>query len=353
MHPLEEEKRVRVSVIIVNWNGLGHLPDCLDSLEGQSFRDFETIVVDNGSSDGSLEYLRRRPGLKLVPLPENRGFAAGNNAGLPLAQGEYLVTLNNDTKAEEGWLGELVAVADAHPEAGMVASRICAYDDPDRIDSLGIAICRDGMSRGDFRGRRFSELRLDPVREILFPSACVGLYRRAMLDQIGFFDPDFFAYCEDTDLGLRGRLAGWGALLARDAVVYHKYSMTSGAFSPFKLYLVERNHFYAALKNLPLPLLPLLPFFTLLRYLTQVEVVLSGKGSGGEFLESGTRSACVWALLRGMRDAVLALPTLLKKRAAVMRKRRIGNLEMMQLLKRYRLSFRELLDVKTTVKGER
>lgn len=336
---------MRVSIIIVNWNGLRHLPECLDSLAGQSFRDFETIVVDNGSSDGSLDYLRGRPELELVPLPENLGFAAGNNAALPLARGEYLVTLNNDTRAEPEWLERLVAVADAYPGAGMVASRILSYHDPDLIDSLGIAVCRDGMSRGAFRGLRFSTLDLEPVREVLFPSACVALYRRAMLDQIGFFDPDFFAYCEDTDLGLRGRLAGWGALLARDAVVYHKYSMTSGAFTPFKLYLVERNHFFAAVKNLPLPLLLLLPLFTLGRYLTQLEVVLRGKGSGGEFLESGTRGACVWALFRGMRDALFSLPKLLKKRAAVMRVRKLASPQMMRLLRRYRLSFRQLLDL--------
>lgn len=342
---------MRVSIIIVNWNGLKHLPECLASLESQSFREFETILVDNGSTDGSLEYLRRRhPEVKLVPLPENIGFAAGNNAGLALASGGYLVTLNNDTKAEPGWLSELVAVADAHPGAGMVASRICAYFDPDRIDSMGIAVSRDGMSRGACRGVRFPELSPGAVEEVFFPSACVALYRRAMLDEIGFFDADFFAYCEDTDLGLRGRLAGWGALLARDAVVYHKYSMTSGAFSPLKLYLVERNHYFVALKNFPLPLLLLLPFFTLVRYLTQVEAVLRAKGSGGEFLESGTRSACVGALLKGMRDAVVALPALLRKRAAVMQRRRLSNREMMRLLRRYRLSFRELLDNGT---GER
>ena len=336
---------MRVSIIIVNWNGLGHLPECLDSLDHQTFRDFEIVVVDNGSNDGSPEYLRARPGVLLVTLPENVGFAAGNNAGLAVAKGEFIVTLNNDTKAEKGWLEHLVAVADAHPKAGMVASRILSYHEPDRIDSLGIAVCPDAMARGDFRGRHYSGLSIGAVQEILLPSACVALYRRAMLDEIGFFDPDFFAYCEDTDLGLRGRLAGWGALLARDAVVYHKYSMTSGAFSPFKLYLVERNHYFAALKNFPLPMLALLPFFTLQRYLTQGAVVLGAKGSGGEFLASGTRSACVWALLRGMRDAALALPVLLKKRAALRPVRKLTNREMMQLLKRYRLSFKELLDV--------
>ena len=117
----------------------------------------------------------------------------------------------------------------------MVAPRICNCFQPDLIHSLGIAICPDAMSRGAQRGRHFSALTMAPVQEVLIPSACAALYRRAMLDETGFFDPAFFAYCEDSDLGLRGRIAGWGALLARDAVVYHKYSMTSGAFSPFTL----------------------------------------------------------------------------------------------------------------------
>lgn len=336
---------MRVSIIIVNWNGLKHLPDCLASLQRQSFRDFEVVLVDNGSSDGSLAYLRQEhPWVEVVALPENRGFAGGNNAGLVHARGELIVTLNNDTEADAGFLQALVEVADSHPQAGMVAARILNYFQPDRIDSLGLAFCRDAMSRGDFRGRRFAELSLGKVEEILIPSACVALYRRRMLEEVGFFDEEFFAYCEDSDLGLRGRLAGWRALLARDAVVYHKYSMTSGSFSPLKLYLVERNHYFVALKNFPLPLLLLVPFFTVARYLTQAALVLQGKGSGGEFLESGSRGACVLALLKGMRDALLATPACLAKRRRVMRMRRVSAAQMMRLLYRHRLSFRELLD---------
>ncbi|WP_136516122.1 glycosyltransferase family 2 protein [Geomonas edaphica] len=335
---------MRVSIIIVNWNGLIHLPECLDSLATQTFKDFEVIVVDNGSSDGSLDYLEGRPEVRLVKLSENAGFADGNNTALPFARGAYLVTLNNDTKAEPDWLEKLVAVADAHPEAGMVGCRILSYREPEVVDSLGMAVCLDGMSRGDNRGRRFAEVAPAADPEILFPSACVALYRRAMIDEIGFFDGDFFAYCEDTDLGLRGRLAGWRAVLARDAIVYHKYSMTGGALSPFKLYLVERNHFYAVLKNFPFPLILLLPVATLMRYFTQARVVVGAKGTGGEFLVSGSKKECVLAVLRGVCDAVAALPKLLAKRADVMRHRKVGTMEMLRLLRRHRLTFHELLD---------
>jgi GT2 family glycosyltransferase len=334
-----------VSIIIVNWNGERHLPTCLDSLAAQSFRDFEVVLVDNGSQDGSLALLRERyPWVRLVALAHNTGFASGNNRGLEQALGKYIVTLNNDTRAEPGWLGELVQVADAHPEAGMVGCRICSFDDPDLIDSIGVAICRDGMSRGQFRNQRWSELRLGKVEEILFPSACVALYRRAMLEQTGFFDDDFFAYAEDTDLGLRGRLAGWEAVAATDAVVYHKYSQSGGVFSPFKIYLVERNHYWVALKSFPLPLLLLVPLFTVGRYAEQLLAVLGGHGSGGEFLASGSRGAIARALWEGIRDALAGMPRALAKRRALRSTRKIGTADMVRLLARYRLSFRTLLD---------
>lgn len=335
--------RSRVSVVIVNWNGCHHLAECLDSLAAQSFRDFEVILVDNGSADGSVSFVRERyPWVKLFTLERNTGFAAGNNAGLAHATGEYIVTLNNDTAADPAWLASLVEVADENPAAGMVGCRICTYDNPDIIDSLGMGICSDGMSRGMHRLRSWSSLQMNPVEEIFFPSACAALYRRAMLDEIGFFDEDFFAYCEDTDLGLRGRLAGWGALLATAAVVRHKYSMTGGTFSPLKVYLVERNHYWAAVKTFPLKALLQVPLATPLRFLAQARAVLTGRGSGAEFQASSSRKAIILAIARGILDAVAGLGRMLRKRHEVIN--RLTPQEMTALLDTYRLSFAELLD---------
>jgi GT2 family glycosyltransferase len=333
-----------ISVIIVNWNGAGFLPACLDSLLDQSRIDFETIVVDNGSGDGSLELLQNSyPWVQVVPLAVNTGFAGGNNAGLAVSRGKYIVTLNNDTRVERDWLAELVAPAEARPEVGMVASRICSWDDPDLIDSLGVAICPDGMSRGSRRRCRYSTLSLGKSDEILFPSACAALYRREMVDRIGFFDDDFFAYCEDTDLGLRGRIAGWRAVLARDAVVYHRYSRSGGEFSPFKLYLVERNHYWVTLKNFPAGLLLTVPFWTIVRYLVQLQLVLNSKGAGAQFLSTPSTSL-VRALARGVLDAARSLPLLLRKRRVVMGTGRLTPAEMKGLIKSFTISFRELLD---------
>lgn len=338
--------RPKVSVLILNWNGRQHLPECLGSLAAQSFRAFEVILVDNGSIDGSAELVRHDfPWVKLVESPDNRGFAGGNNLALAHAAGDYIVTLNNDTRAEPGWLAALVRTADAHPEAGMVGSRICVYDRPGEIDSLGVRITRDGMSRGGFRGRAVSEFSLDAEMEILFPSACAALYRRSMLDETGFFDEDFFAYCEDTDLGLRGRLAGWQALLAPAAVVRHKYSGTSGAFSPFKLFLVERNHYWVALKCFPMRELLPVPLFTVGRYLVQAWAVLAKRGAGEQLLAAGARSRFIKALLKGTWEAFRGVPAMLERRREIMRSARLSGRQMAALLKKHRMGFRELLGI--------
>jgi GT2 family glycosyltransferase len=328
----------------LNWNGKEYLPACLDSLLEQSCKDFETIVVDNGSSDGSLELLQEcYPWVHVVPLSVNSGFASGNNAGFAVSSGKLIVTLNNDTRVEPDWLAELVAPAEARQDVGMVASRICSWDEPDMIDSLGVAVCRDGMSRGSRRRCSFSALSLDRWEEILIPSACAALYRREMVEQIGFFDDDFFAYCEDTDLGLRGRIAGWNALLARDAVVYHRYSRSGGEFSPFKLYLVERNHYWVALKNFPVGMLLALPFWTMIRYLVQVQLVFRSKGAGAQFRNTPSL-ALVKALTSGMWDAARRFPLLYCKRRKVKSSRRLTSAETRGLIKTFTISFKELLD---------
>ncbi|HEY5974720.1 MAG TPA: glycosyltransferase family 2 protein [Geobacteraceae bacterium] len=340
--------RPRVSVIIVNWNGREHLPICLDSLARQTFHDFETILVDNGSQDGSQELIRKSyPWVRLVELPVNTGFSGGNNEGLRHAAGEYIVVLNNDTEAEPDWLVELVRVADANPRAGQVGCRICAMDDHDRIDSLGHGVCADGMTRGRYRLRRWSEIKGEfaPVQEMFFGTACVSLYRRAALDEAGFYDDDMFAIGEDSDLGLRLRWYGWDAFLATEAVVYHKYSATSGVFSPFKLYLVERNHYWVAIKNFPASMLMMVPFFTCARYLVQAKVVLNGAGSGGEFATSRSPWALVGALLKGSWDALLGVPAMWRKRRLIMASARRTPAEMTALYRRYRMTFAELLDI--------
>lgn len=337
----------RVSIIIVNWNGIAFLPTCLDSLQRQTFQDFEVIIVDNGSTDGSVELLKNHyPWVNLVELADNTGFSGGNNEGLKHASGEYIVVMNNDTEAEPDWLERFVAAAAANPDAGQVACRICSMHDHDLIDSLGHGVCADGMTRGRHRLQRWSEIKgqFKSVDEIFFGTACVSLYRREAIDQVGFFDEEMFAFAEDSDLGMRLRWGGWRAVIATDAVVYHKYSGTGGVFSPFKLYLVERNHYWVATKNFPLSMLLMIPLYTLIRYVVQLKVVLSGKGSGGEFATSGSKIPIIMAIIKGTCDALLGLPLMFGKRREIMRMSRISAAEMKGLLRRARISYHELLD---------
>lgn len=340
-------KQPRVSILIVNWNGISFLTTCLDSLGQQTFRDFEVIVVDNGSKDGSVDLLKGLyPWVILVELADNSGFSGGNNEGLKHASGEYIVVMNNDTEAEPDWLEKLVAVAAANPDAGQVACRICSMDDHDLIDSLGHGVCPDGMTRGRYRLHRWTQVQgqFKTVDEIFFGTACVSLYRRVAIDQVGFFDDDMFAFAEDSDLGLRLRWGGWRALIATDAVVYHKYSGTGGVFSPFKLYLVERNHYWVALKNFPLSMLLMVPFHTFVRYLVQAKVIIAGVGSGVEFATSGTKGQIIKALLKGSWDALHGMPLMLSKRRIIMKNARISSAEMRALMKKYRMTFNALLD---------
>ena len=328
---------VAVSLIIVNFNGEKLLEDCFTSLARQTFTDFEVIFVDNGSSDESLARIRQlMPDAKCLALGENTGFARGNNVGMVQAVGRYIVLLNNDTQVDEHFLAELVRPAEQDPQVGMVAPKILDFYQRSRIDSVGgLVICRDGLAQG--RGRCEEDCgQYDELGEVLLPSGCAALYRREMLDEIGLFDESMFMYCEDTDLGLRGRWAGWKAVAAPGSVVYHKYSALSGAYSPFKMYYVERNHFHVALKNLPLYCLLQLPFWSLCRYFWMAVALFTGEGKGG----AGNPAGLLWAFLRGHVAAILRAPGALAQRP---RPARIDGRAMARLLNANRLTFRHMI----------
>jgi len=333
-----------ISVIIVNLNGEEYLGDCLNSLSAQTFRDFEVVVVDNGSTDGSLRILRDQyPWVKLVALGKNTGFSEGNNIGLEASSSsQYVATLNNDTIAERDWLKELHETAARDRTVGMVASKILLGREGREIDSVGMLLYPDGMSRQMGRGKTDTG-QFDDVREVLFPSACAALYRREMIRETGFFDEDFVSYCEDADLGLRGRLAGWKAVLAPRAVVQHLYSRTGGAYSTFKAYQLERNHVWVLLKNFPLTFILVSPFYTFWRYCIQWYGILSGKGSVARIAEETSKSELIMIVLRAYSGALAGMPRMLKKRRQIWKSRRMAAAEYRRLLKKYRIAAGELM----------
>ncbi|WP_174591717.1 glycosyltransferase family 2 protein [Methanocella conradii] len=248
IHPL-------VSMIIVNYNGKRFLDKCLSSVEAQTYRHFETILVDNGSTDGSLEFVKSRfHGVHIISNNENLGFSKANNVGISASRGAFIATLNNDTEARPRWLEALVDAMLSEDNVGMCASKMLFMNSPWVINSTGICISRSGESwdRGMFEPDRGQ---YDSIEEVFGPCAGAALYRRTMLDEVGLFDESFFAYMEDVDLAFRARLKGWKCLYVPDAVVYHHHGGTAGYMSDLSVYYGNRNIIWNFIKNYPAPLL--------------------------------------------------------------------------------------------------
>ncbi|MBN1641306.1 MAG: glycosyltransferase family 2 protein [Anaerolineae bacterium] len=238
----------RVSVIIPNWNGAAHLPACLDALRAQTYADYRTIVVDNGSTDDSRALLERAyPWVDVIALPQNLGFAGGCNAGFGAAESPVLVVLNNDTQVEPTWLEALLAAIDAHPDAGMVTPKVRLWDDRQRLHTTGDLLRANGIP--DTRGVwEIDEGQYDQERYVFGASGVAPAYRREMLDEIGAFDARFGSYCEDVDLSWRAQLAGYRCAYAPDAVLYHRVSATGKGV--LRSYRVGRNTIWTLYKNL-------------------------------------------------------------------------------------------------------
>jgi len=244
---------MKVSVVLVNWSGLHHLKDCLPSLVAQTYSDFEVILVDNASTDNSVEWVREHyPQVRLLCNETNVGFAAANNQAIRASAAPFVVTVNNDARADPEWLAALVAVAESDPRVGMCASKMIFADRPNVINSTGINLDAVGIAWDRRGGELDNRLETEPV-EVFGPCAGAALYRRAMLDEIGLFDEDFFAYLEDVDLAWRARLAGWRCLYVPAARVFHVHSGTAVEGSPFKNRLLGRNKIWLIAKNYPMP----------------------------------------------------------------------------------------------------
>jgi GT2 family glycosyltransferase len=300
-----------VSVIVPNWNGVEHLPTCLESLRRQSFEDFEVIVADNGSTDGSLALLNLDfPEAHVLALGKNRGFAGACNAGMRTARGAFIALLNNDTEVDRRWLAEVVAAFERHPEAGLVASKMLLFDRRDTLHTAGDFYRVDGLpgNRGVWQR---AEGQYDE-EEYVF-SACGGsaAYRRTMLEQVGLLDEDFFFSCEDVDLAWRAQLAGWRCIYTPQAIVYHKLSATGGGTTAS--FYDGRNTIYVLIKDYPSDL-----WRFHWRAILRAQLRIAGRAL------RAWRGAAARARLRGqLVGLVLGVPRMLPKRRAVQRSRRV------------------------------
>jgi GT2 family glycosyltransferase len=329
-------------VVVVTLNGASILRNCLRGLATQDQSGIEVIVVDNGSTEELRGLLATEfPSVRVLRSEENLGFAGGNNLGIRAARGAWIALINNDAVAEPGWLSAMIRCAEGDPRIGAVACAVLDGNEPDAMDSFGVGVSLDGMSRQTWRG--VSPRHLPPGGDVLVASGCACLFRKAALDEVGLFDPRFFAYCEDTDLSLRLRRAGWRIVTEPAARVVHYYSQTGGAFSLRKVFWVERNHHWVALKNYPWPLLLALPFTTAWRWLVQFALWREKTGALDGFFASGGVGAVVSALLRADLAALAGAPAVLADRWRFRPARRLSSVVWLRLLWRNRLSAREVL----------
>ena len=300
---------LRATVVIPNWNGERFLSTCLGSLREQSFGGFETILVDNGSTDGSVAFVHDNfPEVRVLALDENRGFSAAVNAGIRASDTEYVALLNNDTEVHPLWLEAIVQAAEARQEAGSFASKLVDFYDRRVLDGAGDVLRRSGLP---YRLGHGEPDRGQYERAAFVFGACAGaaLYRRSMLDDIGLFDEDFFANCEDGDLSFRAQLAGYRCLYVPDSVVYHMGSATFGKRSPTATRLGTRNSLCMLVKNLPAPLVPGLLPLVFVGQLSRLVVTASTSTLG--------------AHLEGLAGALRLLPLMLKKRREIQGGRRV------------------------------
>ena len=243
---------MEVSVVIPNFNGIAFLDSVLASLEGQTLSNFEVILVDNGSTDGSCSFVTANyPWVHLIELSENFGFCGAVNAGIRAAKAPYVLLLNNDTEVKEDFVEEMLAAIRRHKNAFSCGARLVQYHDRDRLDDVGNYYCALGWSFARGRGK---DIHAYETEDKIF-SACAGaaIYRKKIIEKIGYFDEEHFAYLEDTDIGYRARIYGYENWYAPKAIVYHVGSGTSGSrYNQFKTRYSSRNNIYLIYKNMPL-----------------------------------------------------------------------------------------------------
>ncbi|MBL7200616.1 MAG: glycosyltransferase family 2 protein [Anaerolineae bacterium] len=291
----------RASIVIVSWNGRRLLERCLPTVLSQSYSEFEVVLLDNGSTDGSAEWVEAHyPSLRLIRRDRNLGFARANNQAIQAARGRYVATLNNDAEPDPDWLDEMVSALESSPTVGMCASRMVRADDPSIVDSCGIEVDRAGIG-WNRRGGEVDRPEEEPY-EVFGPCAGAALYRRAMLDQVGMFDADFFAGYEDIDLAWRAGRMGWRCLYVPSARVVHRHSSTFKEGSPLKGYLLGRNKVWTLIKNYPWP-----------QWLLLSPLILAyDTAAWGSALLAGDPNP-----LRGRLAAWKALPRILDKRRSI------------------------------------
>jgi GT2 family glycosyltransferase len=327
-----------VTVVVPTLAADETLDECLASLERQTFSDFEVIVVDNSARHAMGNLGQEGGRVRAIANDRNVGFGAAVNQAFRESTAPYLAVLNDDATAHPGWLEALLAAIKPRPDVGMCASQVRNASDG-CLDSAGMLICLDGSSKQ--RGHLESPAAYARKEEALLPSGSAALYRREMLEEIGLFDESFFLYCEDTDLGLRARWAGWECLYVPEAVVEHRYSHSSGKASALKARYVERNRLFVIFKNFPVLDLLRVPYYALSRYFWHFVYGLRGRGKAAEFQrEGGSFFRLSWYVIRGHLELLARFPEIWRQRRRM--KRRLTAKQFRRMMRRHSISPRQV-----------
>jgi GT2 family glycosyltransferase len=316
---------IKTAIIIVNWNGKKYLKDCFNSLREQTKKDFKVIFVDNGSQDGSADFVRKNyPETEIKEISRNMGFAAGYNLGMRIAMKddniENIIVLNNDTKLDEKFVEKISNCAERHPSAAAIQPKVLNFFDKKMIDCAGIYISRDGTAHN--RGYGSGAEKYDQEKEIFGANGTASLFRRTALEKIkmadgGFFDRDFFAFYEDVDLAWRLNYAGFQSFFCPEALVYHVHSGTAGKSSLMKAYYLHRNYFFTVIKNYPRGKLVKTLFWRFLSYIDLVLNVIRKKKKETEYVAGYGKGKVALVILKAWGSVIYNIPVLMKKRRFV------------------------------------
>ncbi len=339
--------RPKVTIVVLNWNGWQDTIACLQSLQGVTYPNFQVVVVDNGSEKEDLIQLRQWKGfVTLLENEKNLGFSGGNNVGIRYAledpKTQYVLIQNNDTLVAPEFLTEMVSAAESKG-VDMVSPTVLAYGDRKTVDRLGIIISKALLAY---------DMKCWEGKEPFCPSGCCALYSRRLLEEIEldgeYFDEDFFAYCEDVDLGIQAVLLGYRAALAPNAVIYHKGSASTFLQSPFSLYYGHRNTIWYLVKSVPAA--------TLLRHSRWI--------LAGQILTviANVRKRRGLFILKAKLAGLFGIPRMLRKRRAIQGRRKLSVQAMERVLDprhfylfapRALRYLKNLVRVQSTVSGDR
>ncbi len=262
-------QETKVTVVIPNYNGIKYIRNCMDSLRSQAGEPFELLVIDNASKDGSLEILQQEyPEARLIPLEENTGFCYAVNLGIRESKTPYVILLNNDTIVKPNFVAALVKAIEEGEDIFSVSAQMLSMEDENVLDGAGDGYNILGWAYARGKGQPASKY--SKKTEVF--SACAGaaIYRKSIMEQIGYFDENHFAYLEDVDMGYRARIYGYRNMYEPAAKVIHAGSAVSGSrYNEFKTQLASTNNSYVVVKNLPLLLLLLNAPFLLLGFLVK------------------------------------------------------------------------------------